>query len=157
MSCLEIINIVAIILSPIVAVVIGRQLQDRANTRKDKMEIFKVLMEGREEYVKKFLEGNKSDNSIHEEIVRHINLIPIVFQSKVVLEKYNDICEAHRNLIQRVENSAFLPKDSGACLDAYKALLTAVGTDLGYKNIKTFEYTLKETKTNEKPPSHNVI
>jgi len=44
MTCIEIINIVALIVVPIVAVLIGQYLQDRAQKRKDKMEIFKTLM-----------------------------------------------------------------------------------------------------------------
>lgn len=41
------INIAAIILAPIVSVIIGQKLQDRARKRDDKMQIFKILMASR--------------------------------------------------------------------------------------------------------------
>lgn len=41
MSCMEVINILAIVSSPIIAVFVGRYLQDRQKIRNDKMEIFK--------------------------------------------------------------------------------------------------------------------
>lgn len=47
MSISDFINIAAIIIVPIVAVVIGQKLQDRAKRRQDKMEIFKTLMTSR--------------------------------------------------------------------------------------------------------------
>lgn len=37
-------NLVAIVMAPIVAVLIGQWLQNRAEKRKDKLEIFKTLM-----------------------------------------------------------------------------------------------------------------
>ena len=44
MRTIDIINIIAIIVSPVVAVVVGQILQDRRKKRSDKMEIFKTLM-----------------------------------------------------------------------------------------------------------------
>lgn len=41
------INIAAIILAPIVSVIIGQKLQDRARKRDDIMQIFKILMASR--------------------------------------------------------------------------------------------------------------
>jgi len=41
------INIAAIILAPIVSVIVGQKLQDRARKRDDKMQIFKILMASR--------------------------------------------------------------------------------------------------------------
>ena len=38
------INLIAVIVAPIVAVIIGQKLQDRAEKRKDKMAVFKALM-----------------------------------------------------------------------------------------------------------------
>ncbi len=40
-------NIVALLLVPIVAVIVGQKLQERAEKREDKMQIFKVLMTSR--------------------------------------------------------------------------------------------------------------
>ena len=51
MTCFEIVlaivNIVAVIAAPIIAVQIGQYLQDRAQLRKDKMDVFKTLMANR--------------------------------------------------------------------------------------------------------------
>ena len=38
---MDVLNIVAVILVPILAVVVGQKLQDRAQKRNDKMQIFK--------------------------------------------------------------------------------------------------------------------
>ena len=47
MECKDILNLIAIVVIPIAAVIIGQYLQDRAEIRKDKMHIFKVLMTSR--------------------------------------------------------------------------------------------------------------
>lgn len=47
MECKDILNLIAIIVIPIVAVLIGQHLQNRAEIRKDKIHIFKVLMTSR--------------------------------------------------------------------------------------------------------------
>ena len=47
MDILDYINIAAIILMPVLSVIIGQKLQDRAKKRQDKMEIFKALMTSR--------------------------------------------------------------------------------------------------------------
>ena len=47
MECKDILNLIAIVVIPIVAVVIGQHLQNRAEIRKDRMHIFKVLMTSR--------------------------------------------------------------------------------------------------------------
>lgn len=44
MECKDILNLIAIVVIPIAAVLIGQHLQNRAEIRKDKMHIFKVLM-----------------------------------------------------------------------------------------------------------------
>lgn len=44
MRVIDIINISAIIVSPVVAVIVGQILQDGRKKRSDKMEIFKTLM-----------------------------------------------------------------------------------------------------------------
>ena len=47
MECKDILNLIAIVVIPIAAVLIGQHLQNRAEIRKDKMHIFKVLMTSR--------------------------------------------------------------------------------------------------------------
>jgi len=44
---ITILNIAAVIVAPIIAVQVGQRLQDRAQVRKDKMDIFKALMANR--------------------------------------------------------------------------------------------------------------
>ena len=61
MSISDILNLIAIIVIPIAAVIIGQHLQNRAEKRKDKMEIFKTLMISR--------------NGWTEESVRALNII----------------------------------------------------------------------------------
>ena len=66
METKDVLNLLAIIIIPIVAVIIGQYLQDRAEIRKDKMHIFKVLMTSR-------IYGWTVD-SVHA-----LNLIDVVF------------------------------------------------------------------------------
>lgn len=47
MECKDILNLIAIVVIPIAAVLIGQYLQNRAEIRKDKMQIFKTLMTSR--------------------------------------------------------------------------------------------------------------
>lgn len=47
MECKDILNLIAIIVIPIAAVLIGQWLQNRSEKRKDKMQIFKTLMTAR--------------------------------------------------------------------------------------------------------------
>ena len=43
----KILNIIALLLIPIVAVIVGQKLQERAKKRDDKMQVFKILMTNR--------------------------------------------------------------------------------------------------------------
>lgn len=47
MEIKDILNLIAIIVIPIAAVLIGQWLQNRSEKRKDKMQIFKALMTAR--------------------------------------------------------------------------------------------------------------
>ena len=44
---MNIINLIALIVVPILAVIVGQKLQDRAQKRNDKIQIFKILMTSR--------------------------------------------------------------------------------------------------------------
>lgn len=61
----DVLNLIAIIIAPIVAVLIGQWLQNRSERRKDKLEIFKSLMIAR--------------NGWSPESVRALNIIDIVY------------------------------------------------------------------------------
>lgn len=79
MNIIEIINIIAIIIIPIVSVVIGQYLQNRSEKRKDKVEVFKTLMTYRN--------SGYTDSTC----VKSLNLIPILFiKDKKVMNAYND-------------------------------------------------------------------
>ena len=78
MTCADIINIVALIVVPIVAVLIGQHLQNRAQKRMDKMEIFKTLMIARTGWT--------------VESVRALNVIDIIFvNDKKVRNAWRDL------------------------------------------------------------------
>ena len=62
---MNIINIVAVLVAPIVAVWIGQKLQDRHDRRNDKIELFKTLMMAR--------------NGWNIESVRALNVLDVVF------------------------------------------------------------------------------
>lgn len=119
MTCADIINIVALIVVPIVAVLIGQHLQNRAQKRKDKMEIFKTLMIAR--------------NGWTVESVRALNVIDIIFvNDKKVRNAWRDLYDKYR-----VENpdNAHLEKIRQA---QYK-LIEEIANSLGYKNKITWE------------------
>ena len=62
MTCSDILNLIAIVVIPIVAVWLGKYLQDRAELRKDKMNVFMSVMTFRYGWSP---EGVKALNSIH--------------------------------------------------------------------------------------------
>lgn len=75
---MEWINLVAIIVIPILAVIIGQYLQDRSEKRKDKMRVFTHLM------------SYRSFGYIDQYSVNIFNSVPIIFyEDKEVIEKYN--------------------------------------------------------------------
>lgn len=71
---MEIINLIALIVVPIAAVYIGQKLQDREQKRKDKIQIFKILMTSR-------IFGWTNDS------VQAMNLIDVVFADD------KDVCD----------------------------------------------------------------
>lgn len=113
---MSIINLMAIVVIPIVAVIIGQMLQNRAQKRNDKIQIFKILMTSR-------IYGWTP------EIVQALNLLEIVFaDDKAVCEQwkvyYDKLC---------VEN----PTDTelSKIKKEKDRLLEIMAKSLGYKNI----------------------
>lgn len=120
MDCTELLNLIAIIVIPIAAVVIGQSLQDRSEKRKDKMEIFKTLIYAR-------IYGWTTDS------VRAMNLIEIVFSDdKDVCNRwkayYKEMC------IQSTEQSHL--ENMGT---KQNELIQAMGRALGYNDNFTLE------------------
>lgn len=117
---MDIINIIAVITAPIIAVWVGQYLQNLAEKRKDKMQIFKILMTSR-------IYGQTID-SVHA-----LNSIDIVFGEdknvrkvwKELLEKYS-VGNIGPNERKNVENAEY-------------KLLEVMAISLGYKNKITWE------------------
>ena len=113
---MSIVNLMAIVVIPIVAVIIGQMLQNRVQKRNDKIQIFKILMTSR-------IYGWTP------EIVQAFNLLEIVFaDDKAVCEQwkvyYDKLC---------VEN----PTDTelSKIKKEKDRLLEIMAKSLGYKNI----------------------
>ncbi|WP_022772851.1 DUF6680 family protein [Butyrivibrio sp. AE2015] len=120
MRTLDIINIIAIIVSPVVAVVVGQILQDRRKKRSDKMEIFKTLMISR-------------GLGWSTESVKALNIIEVVFSDdQSVLDQwkiyYDRLCVENPN-----ETELSKIKTEG------DKLLDVMAKSLGYKEKVTWE------------------
>lgn len=117
---MEIINIIALIIIPVLAVVIGQKLQVCSQKRNDKMQTFKILMTSR-------IFGWTNES------VQAMNLIDVVFADDKAVRKQWKICFDK----MCVEN----PTDTDLSkikLEREK-LLEAMAKSLGYKDIITWE------------------
>ena len=120
MECKDILNLIAIIVIPIVAILIGQHLQNRAEIRKDKMHIFKVLMTSR-------IYGWT------QESVHCLNIIDIVFSDdENVRNAWKDLYDKY--CVQNPDETQ-LKKIQNA---QYK-LLDTMANSLGYKDKVTWE------------------
>lgn len=120
MECKDILNLIAIIVIPIAAVLIGQWLQNRAEKRKDKMQIFKVLMTAR-------IYGWTVE-SVHA-----LNVIDIVFaDDRKVINAWKKL---HEKYIVKDPTDAQLEQIKKA---QYK-LIEEISNALGYKNKITWE------------------
>jgi hypothetical protein len=123
MSTFEIVitfvNIAAVIIAPIAAVKIGQSLQDKAQRRKDKMDIFKTLMIDRSSW---------SFSS-----VQAMNIIEVVFADD------ESVCAAWKDFYDKscVEN----PNETEMVKMqiAKNKLLETMAASLGYKDKVTWE------------------
>lgn len=115
----DILNLIAIIVAPIAAVLIGQWLQDRSEKRKDKLDIFKTLMISR--------------NGWSPESVRALNIIDIVFSDDDTVKScwkayYDRLC---------VDDPT--DADLKKIKTAQEKLLEAMAVSLGYKDKITWE------------------
>lgn len=120
MECKDILNLIAIVVIPLVAVLIGQHLQNRAEIRKDKMHIFKVLMTSR-------------IYSWTQESVHCLNIIDIVFaDDKKVRDAWKDLYDKYcvenpnKTQIKKIQNAQY-------------KLLETIANSLGYKDKVTWE------------------
>jgi len=120
MNKMDVINVIAIVIIPIVAVLIGQWLQNRSEKRKDKMQIFKVLMTSR-------IYG-WTPESVHA-----LNIIDIVFaDDKGVRNAWKDlngkyqVSNPDQQHLKKIENAQY-------------KLLEEIANALGYKDKITWE------------------
>lgn len=115
---INIINIVAIIVVPILAVIIGQKLQDRSEKRKDKMRVFSHLM------------SYRSFDYVDQYSVNIFNSVPIVFyDDNDVLEKYNIYLKSMNIMPEQ------MPQKKKEIEDNKTKMLEAMAKSLKYKNI----------------------
>ena len=117
---LNIINIIAVIAAPIIAVWVGQKLQDRQERRKDKLEIFKTLMMSRMGWT--------------VESVRALNVLDIVFSDD------ENVRSAWRNYYDRLcisDNPSEVELKKAQ--EAQYTLLETMAVSLGYKDKITWK------------------
>lgn len=120
MTISEWLNLAALIVIPILAVLLGRWLQNRAERRKDKMQIFKALMMSR-------IYGWTRES------VECLNIIDIVFaKDKAVRAAWKDLNDKYhvdkpdQQHLEKIRQSQY-------------KLLEAISKSLGYKNVITWQ------------------
>lgn len=120
MIFVSILNLLAIIVIPIVSVIVGQYLQNRTEKRKDKMQIFKILMTSR-------AYGLTVDR------VNALNVIDVVFvDDKAVRSAWEDLYNQY-NVSNPDEHQLIKIKKA-----EYK-LLEAISNSLGYKDKINWE------------------
>lgn len=116
-TALTIVNIVALIAVPIIAVWVGQILQNRAAKRKDKMAIFQCLM------------THRATGWAHQDTVDALNIIDIVFvDNEEVRQCWADLLSKYK------PNSSVQEKNMAQC-----KLLEAMAKALGYEKKITWE------------------
>ena len=120
MKLAEILNLIAIIIIPIIAVLFGQWLQTYSENRKDKMHIFKTLMTSRV-------------YGWTQESVHCLNIIDIVFaDDKKVRNAWKDLYDKY--CVQNPDESQLKKIETAQ----YK-LLETMAVSLGYKDKVTWE------------------
>jgi len=102
------ISIIAIVLSPVIAVWVGQVLQNRAKRREDKMDILKVLMKYRADIFCCFDKDMPENAS--KEVYTSLNLIELVFINS------SDVIEKGRSLISFMNEFAARNKENDGVL-----------------------------------------
>ncbi len=120
----DILNLIAIVVIPIAAVLIGQHLQNRAEIRKDKMQIFKILMTSR-------IYGWT------QESVNCLNIINIVFADD------KTVCKAWKNLYDKYCVGTPDEAQFEEIKTAQYKLLETMAASLGYKD-KTIKETIRK-------------
>ena len=119
MGCADIINIIALVAAPIIAVWVSVHLQNRTDKRKDKMDVFKAVMTFRYGWTREGVEA--------------LNNIPLVFSKDEAVRKrwreyYNYLCIQDPDPMEMQQRQTALHK-----------LLESMASSLGYKETITWE------------------
>lgn len=123
-SVIDIINVIAIAISPAIAVYIGRRLENKAEQRRDKVEIFKTLMTARVTW---------KHYGWQYESIRALNIIDVVFADdknvrQTWKELYSKCCNSNISEIEIKEIEKLVCK-----------LIENIAISLGYKDKITWE------------------
>ena len=113
---MNVVNIIALIVIPILAVIIGQKLQERAQKRNDKIQIFKILMTSR-------IYGWTNDS------VQAMNLIDVVFADDKAVCKQWKTCFDKMCVENPTETDLLKIKKEK------EKLLETMAKSLGYKNV----------------------
>jgi len=146
MDVLQVINILAIILSPIIAVIVGQKMQDWKSQRCERYEIYKYLLNNTFKADK-----SQDDEAIitdkYDELVSVMNLIPTVFYNKPkVINAYREMKTVHVDGLERAGVDKLLRRDMEKIAGSHAILLMAIAKCLGYPvEIETFDYTIKRS------------
>ncbi len=116
----KILNIVALLLVPIIAVIVGQKLQERAKKREDKMQIFKTLMTSR-------------GLGWSQDMVWALNILEVVFADDGAVIRqwriyYDKLC---------IENPSDI--DVKKIITEREKLIEQIANSLGYKDKITWE------------------
>lgn len=111
----EVLNLIAIIITPIVAVLVGQHLQNVSEKRKDKLYVFKVLMTAR-------IYG-WTQESVHA-----MNLIDVVFADDA------DVRTAWKSLFEHYQNDNPTNEQLEIIQELQYNLLETMAKSLGYKD-----------------------
>ncbi|MPY21288.1 DUF6680 family protein [Shewanella sp. YLB-07] len=111
-------ELIAIVSSPLVAVLVTLWLNKKHQVRQDRLDIFKTLMMTRE-------------NNANMDYVKSVNSIDVVFYDR------SKVREAWRNLYDAYHMS---PPDLHKVQNSHTKLLEVMANELGYKDQITWEH-----------------
>ena len=145
MDIMQIINIVAIIIMPFLTIVATRKLQDRAELRKEKIEIYKSLTLKQMAYIASLNtpENEYLGNGVWDEIYPVMKSVPIIFQdSKNVIKALRKNSESTKTLQDNedVKNGQikFRPQDISQHKEDFRNLLLEMAKNLKIENPDIF-------------------
>ena len=136
MDITQIINIVAIIISPVFAVVIGQNLQDRAIRRKEQIELLQAFLTAAPHFVSPFmlLTNTERDEEKDDVVISAMSIIPIVFRNdKKIMEAYEEVQKCLADILDKYERSTLSYKEFGTYISRIHNLILRIGRKLyGY-------------------------